>query len=88
MSLQKPVQKLDGTFESKDKRVVFASGEYPLELCFQGDYDSRANVIFNHPEVEGFAYFYEDTLTKTLLATRIVDLVAVMVTSQSLFPSW
>lgn len=73
MSVQKSVEKLDETFESKDKRVVFASEEHPLELYFQGDYDTRANVIFNHPEVEGFAYVYEDTLTKTFLATRIVD---------------
>ena len=73
MSVQKSVEKFDETFESKDKRVVFASGEHPLELYFQGDYDTRANVIFNHPEVEGFAYVYEDTLTKAFLATRIVD---------------
>ena len=73
MSVQKSVHKLDETFESKDKRVVFASGEHPLELYFQGDYDTRANVIFNHPEVEGFAYVYEDTLTKAFLATRIID---------------
>ena len=73
MSLQNPVQKLDGTFESKDKRVVFASGEHPLDLYFQGDYDTRANVIFDHPKVEGFDYVYEDTLTKAFLATRIVD---------------
>ena len=73
MSVQKSVEKLDETFESKDKRVVFASGEHPLELYFQGNYDTRANVIFNHPEVEGFAYVYEDTLTKDFFATRIVD---------------
>ena len=40
MSVQKSVEKLDETFESKDKRVVFASGEHPLELYFQGDYDT------------------------------------------------
>ena len=73
MSVQKSVEKLDETFESKDKRVVFASGEHPLELYFQGNYDTRANVIFNHPEVEGFSYVYEDMLTKAFLATRIVD---------------
>ena len=73
MSVQKSVEKFEETFESKDERVVFASGEHPLELYFQGDYDTRANVIFNHPEVEGFAYVYEDTLTKAFLATRIVD---------------
>ena len=44
-----------------------------MELYFQGDYDTRANVIFNHPEVEGFAYVYQDTLRKAFLATRIID---------------
>ena len=73
MSVQKSVEKLDETFESKDKRVVFASGEHPLELYFQGDYDTRANVIFNHPEVEGFAHFYGDPLTNAFVATRIID---------------
>ena len=73
MSVQKSVEKFEETFESKDERVVFASGEHPLELYFQGDYDTRANVIFNHPEVEGFAYVVEDILTKAFLATRIID---------------
>ena len=73
MSVQKSVQKLDETFEWKEKRVDFASGEHPLELHFQGDNDIRANVIYNHPEVEGFAYVYEDTLTKDFLVTRIID---------------
>ena len=73
MSVQKSVQKLDETFELKDKKVVFASGEYPLELYFQGDCDTKTNVIFNRPEVESFAYIYEDTLTKAFLATRIID---------------
>jgi len=55
MSVQKSVPKLDETFESKDKRVIFASEEHPLELYFQADYDTRVNVIFSHPEAEGFA---------------------------------
>ena len=29
-------------------------------------------MIFNRPEVEGFAYVYEDTLTKAFLATWII----------------
>ena len=73
MLVQKLVQKLDKTFESKNKRVVFASADHSLELYFQGDYDTRTNVIFNHPEVEGLPYVYEDTLTKAFLATTIID---------------
>ena len=30
-------------------------------------------MIFNHSEVEDFAYVYEKTLTKSFLATRIID---------------
>ena len=73
MSVQKSVPKLDETFESKDKSFVFPIGEHPLDLFFQGDYGTRVNILFNHPEVEGFAYVYEDILTKAFLATRIVD---------------
>ena len=48
--------KLDEPFEDKEgEMVIFASGEYPVELFFQGDYDTRTGVIFNYPEVEGFA---------------------------------
>ena len=66
--------KLDEPFEDKEgEMVIFASGEYPVELFFQGDYDTRTGVIFNYPEVEGFVYVYEDTLTNAFLATRIID---------------
>ena len=96
MSVQKSVQKLDETFESKDKRVVIASGYHHLELYCQRDYDTRANVIFNHPEVEGFSYVYEDTLTKDFLETRIIDfkkplchqVVVVNGDFSDFFPSW
>ena len=64
MLVQKSVQNLDETFESKDKRVVY----------FQEDYDTRENVIFNHLEVEGLPYVYEDTLIKDFLATTIIDI--------------
>ena len=67
------VRKLDESFEDKEgEMVIFASGEHPMDF-FQGDYDTRTNVVFNRPDVEGFEYVYEDTLTKAVLATRIVD---------------
>ena len=78
MSAHKSVQKLDETFESRDKRVVFASEEHPLELYIQGDYDTRVNVNFNRPEVEYFAYVYKDTLTKDFLATRIIHFLKLL----------
>ena len=66
--------KIEESFESKKNGiVVFASGEHPVCLFFRGDYDIRANMIFNHPDVEGFVYCYEGTLTKDFLATRIID---------------
>ena len=37
---------LDESFEDKEsKMVIFANGEHPLELFFNGDYDTRANVF-------------------------------------------
>ena len=72
MLAHKSVQKLDETFESRDKRVVFASEEHPLELYIQEDYDTRVNVTFNRSEVKYFAYVYKDTLTKDFLVTIII----------------
>ena len=66
--------KLDEPFEDREgKMVIFANGEHQVEFFFQIENDTMTNVIFNHPEVEGFASVYEDTLTKEFLATRIID---------------
>ena len=66
--------KLDELFEDKEgEMVIFASREHPVEFFFQGDYDTWTNVIFNHPEIESFAYVYKDTLTKAFLTTKIID---------------
>ena len=60
---------------SKIKRARWLSSQVESTqwIFFQGDYDTRTNVVFNRPDVEGFEYVYEDTLTKAVLATRIVD---------------
>ena len=68
------VPKLDESIEDEEDEIdIFASGEQLVELFFQGDYDTRTSMIFNHPEIEGFAYVYKDTLTNAFLATRIID---------------
>ena len=66
--------KLDESFEDKEgKMVIFANEEHPVELFFQTENDTMTNVIFNHPEVEGFASVYKNTVTKNIGATRIID---------------
>ena len=64
---------MEESFEWKENgMVMFTSGDHPIYLYFQGDYDIRVNAIFDHPKVECFACVYEEKLTKGFLSKRII----------------
>lgn len=50
--------KVEEIFESKEVVDFFVSGDHLGDLSFQGDCDTRGNIIFNYPEVKGFTYLY------------------------------
>jgi hypothetical protein len=48
-------------------------GQNPIDLYFESDSDTRANILLNHPQVIGFVYFNEGSVTKAFLPKRIID---------------
>ena len=48
-------------------------GHNPIDLYFESDLDTRANILLSHPQVIGFVYFNEGSVTKAFLPKRIID---------------
>ena len=47
-------------------------GHNPIDLYFESDLDTRANILLNHPHVIGFVYFNEGSVVKAFLPKRII----------------
>ena len=69
-----------GTFENTLSPMnSYNGGSHPLELYVKGDRGYRADVLYNHVDMIGFLYVYEDVLIKAFLlrGTPILQPVSV-----------
>ena len=50
-----------------------SSGTNPIELFLSSDRETRLNILTSHPQVVGFVYLYEGSLTKAFLPKQFID---------------
>ena len=50
-----------------------SSGTNPIELFLSSDRETRLNILTSHPQVVGFVYLYEDSITKAFLPKQVID---------------
>ena len=67
--------KMSNSFEQQ-----VATGDSPpppdtnaIELFLTSDADTRANVLLSHPQVLGFVFLNDDSITKAFLPERVID---------------
>ena len=44
-----------------------------IELFLTSDGDTRANILLSHPQVLGFVYLNDDSITKAFVPERVID---------------
>ena len=62
--------------ESGLQKLDYADDIHPLYLYLEGNRETRGSVLLNHPDVTGFIYMNEDTVTKVFSPKRVVNFKA------------
>ena len=61
-------------FEKSDiSPKEFPDDSHPMILYLSGDPEMREEILLNHPEVLGFVYLHEDSITKAFLLKKVVN---------------
>ena len=64
-------------FEEKGlPKASYTNDLHPLYMFLNGDLDTRAEIILNHPDVIGFVYLHDDNITKAFLPKKVVNFAA------------
>ena len=64
-------------FEEKGlPKASYSNDLHPLYLFLNGDLDTRGEIILNHPDVIGFVYLHDDSITKAYLPKKVVNFAA------------
>ena len=64
-------------FEEKGSpKASYTNDLHPLHMFLNGDLDTRAEIILNHPDVIGFVYLHDDNITEYFLPKKVVNFAA------------
>ena len=64
------------SFEEMGATPASYTDDHPLYLFLNGTVSMRSNVILDHPDVIGFVYINDGTLTKAFLPKKVVNFKA------------
>ena len=64
-------------FEDKtDVLSTYTEDEHPLNIFLKSDEDGREDILLSHPDVIGFLYVHENTVSKDFLQKKVVNFKA------------
>ena len=64
-------------FEDKtDVLPTYTEDEHPLSIFLKSDGDGREDILLSHPDVIGFLYVHENTVSKAFLPKKVVNFKA------------
>ena len=61
------------SFERDQNPDTEGLGSNPIELFLSSDRETRLNILTSHPQVIGFVYLYEGSITKAFLPKQVID---------------